>query len=210
MMESALVLTGTAGTMLGILNLVQYRWLRDAQHDPLTGLPTRREWMGRAGRAVRRRGCSVVLIVDGDGVKQINDRYGHEAGDALLRAHGQRLQAWSGSGGLAGRLGGDEFAAVVRLADRSRLADRLDVLSAALCAPVRYGDQTLRAGASIGAVIVEELPVPKLHDALRAADTAMYTAKNTRPGTWHLCEPSVRPTVNAGALSAPLERVGPR
>lgn len=209
MTEPGLLLVSVGGTMLGVLNLIQYRRLHDAQHDPLTRLPARRVWMGRADRAVRRSRCSAVLIVDGDGVKQINDRYGHEAGDALLMAHGRRLQAWTGSRGLAGRLGGDEFAAFVRLTDRNRLADELDVLSAELCAPVRYGDETLRAGASIGAVIVDELPTPTLHDALRAADTAMYRAKNTRRGTWHICEPSVRPFSRAGVFSATLDRVGP-
>ena len=199
MTESAFMLAGAGVTTLGALNLIQYRRLHDAQHDPLTGLAARRVWTARAGRATRRRRGLVVLIVDGDGVKQINDRYGHEAGDALLIAHAQRLRAWTGPRGLAGRLGGDEFAAFLRLAERTSLVDQLDALSADLCAPVRYRDKTLRAGASIGAVIVDMLSTPTLRDALRAADTAMYAAKNAGRGTWHLAGHCARSFSDVGA-----------
>jgi len=189
MIEPTLILACAGAGTFGALNLIQQRRLHDAHHDPLTGLAARRVWTARAERAIRNRRGLVVLIVDGDGLKVINDRYGHEAGDALLVAHARRLRAWTGSTGLAGRLGGDEFAAFVRLGDRARLADSLDELSAELSAPVRYRDKVLRTGASIGGAVIQELPAPTLRDALRAADEAMYLAKNTARGTWLLAEP---------------------
>ena len=85
---------------------------------------------------------------------------------------------------MAGRLGGDEFAVFVRLAEDEPLADQLDALSAGLSVPVLHHDSMLRAGASIGAVVVDTLPVPTLSQAMRAADAAMYQAKQGGGSAW--------------------------
>ncbi|MCE7079971.1 GGDEF domain-containing protein [Streptomyces sp. ST2-7A] len=150
--------------------------LRTARRDPLTGLHTRHGWSARAERLVRRPDALVVLV-DLDDFKHLNDTFGHAAGDAALVATAERLNAWCSSRGVAGRLGGDEFVAVVTTADGGAGIEDLAVL---LDRPVPHGSRPLPVAASIGACPVAELPVPTLTDALAAADAAMYGAKGHR------------------------------
>ncbi|MFD8021482.1 GGDEF domain-containing protein [Streptomyces lavendulae] len=151
------------------------RRLSAARRDPLTGLRTRAGWTHRAERFIRRNDA-VVLLLDLDDFKTLNDTHGHAAGDAALLATANRLTAWCSRHGIAGRLGGDEFVAVHRHPDFSRA---LDGLTTALNAPVTYDGQELPVSVSIGSCRVAALPLPSLRDALTAADAAMYTAKGT-------------------------------
>src|SRR5690606_5516606 len=84
-----------------------------ALHDPLTGLPNRRLFMerlhGTVLRGLRYRNRFAVVYLDLDSFKQVNDRFGHEAGDRLLQEVGQRLQAGIRASDTVARLGGDEF-----------------------------------------------------------------------------------------------------
>jgi diguanylate cyclase len=194
MIDSALMLTGAGTAALSTLNVFQHRRLHAARHDPLTGLAARRLWTSQAERAIRRPHGLVFLIVDGDGLKQINDRYGHEAGDALLVAFARRLRAWTRDRGLAGRLGGDEFAVFLRFAYGVSAARQLDRLCTGLSTPVHHRDQTLRAGASIGVANVDELGTQTFSQAMRAADEALYHAKRAGRGRWRLAEGSTSPS----------------
>ncbi|MFD5548158.1 GGDEF domain-containing protein [Streptomyces goshikiensis] len=151
------------------------RRLSAARRDPLTGLRTRAGWTHRAERFIRRNDA-VVLLLDLDDFKTLNDTHGHAAGDAALAATAARLTAWCGRHGFAGRLGGDEFVAVHRHPDYSRA---LDDLTAALNAPVIYEGQELPVSVSVGSCRLANLPWPSLRDALSAADAAMYAAKGT-------------------------------
>ncbi|MFE9095518.1 GGDEF domain-containing protein [Streptomyces sp. NPDC007264] len=149
------------------------RRLASSRHDPLTGLHTRAGWTARAEHLIRWRPRAVVLLVDLDHFKTLNDLHGHAAGDAALVATADRLRTWCGRNGTAGRLGGDEFVAVVQ---DSAAAD-LDALTTALHRPLPYDGASLPMAASVGACLVTELPVPSLTHALAAADAAMYAAK---------------------------------
>jgi GGDEF domain-containing protein len=109
-------------------------WLRGclntARRDPLTGLRTRDGFTRRAA-VLLRDPRAVVVLADVDKFKQINDTYGHAAGDALLKATADRLAHHVGSSGVAGRLGGDEFAAddlsgLLRRADEAMYAAKQD------------------------------------------------------------------------------------
>lgn len=158
-----------------------YRRLDRVRRDPLTGLWTREPWTRRAERTIRRHPRAALLLADLDGFKPVNDRHGHEAGDAVLAAVGERLTAWCGAHGVAGRLGGDEFVAVVD--DDDRLDDRLADLAQLLRQPVDHQGLQLTVGASIGAARLSALPTPDLTAALKAADQAMYRIKGrTRRG----------------------------
>ncbi|MEU6864920.1 GGDEF domain-containing protein [Streptomyces sp. NPDC046876] len=149
--------------------------LAAARRDPLTGLHTRAGWTARAERFIRRND-SVVLLIDLDDFKHLNDTHGHAAGDAALVATAARLTAWCGRHGFAGRLGGDEFVAVHRHPDYSRAhAD----LTAALHAPVNYEGRELPVSVSVGSCRMADLPLLSLSEALRGADAAMYAAKGT-------------------------------
>ncbi|MFI9614541.1 GGDEF domain-containing protein [Streptomyces sp. NPDC052023] len=147
--------------------------LASARRDPLTGLHTRAGWTARAEHCIRRHPSAVVLLVDLDHFKTLNDTHGHAAGDAALVATADRLRAWCGRSGTAGRLGGDEFVAVVR----DLAAVDLDALIAALHRPLPHNGVSLPLAASVGVCRVTELPVPLLTDALAAADAAMYATK---------------------------------
>ena len=153
---------------------VQARAAREAQaarHDPLTGLPNRLMLEEHGARAVQP-GCAVLLI-DLDRFKQVNDGYGHAAGDQLLRAMAGRLRAGVRPGDVVCRLGGDEFA--VLLAERGAAEPTAERLAALLAAPVALGEVQVQVGASVG--IATALPGEPFDALLRRADQAMYEAK---------------------------------
>ncbi|MFF3316981.1 GGDEF domain-containing protein [Streptomyces sp. NPDC003035] len=150
------------------------RRLATARRDPLTGLHTRAGFTARADHLLTRNANTLVVLVDLDDFKAINDTHGHAAGDAVLAATAARLTVWCGRHGIAARLGGDEFAAIVT--DPGHTAG-LPALQAALDEPVTHDGHTLRVSASVGHCHREHLPVPLLTDALSAADMSMYAAK---------------------------------
>ncbi|MFI5895811.1 diguanylate cyclase domain-containing protein [Actinoplanes sp. NPDC051513] len=147
-----------------------------AHHDHLTQLPTRAKFVEAVGEALGRPAHTAVLNVDLDDFKQVNDRYGHAAGDELLVQVAARMTAVTAGRGLAARLGGDEFA--VLLAD---LADPLEaeriagLLCATLATPVTLTAATVTVGASIGVAVAE--PGVTVTELTRRADMAMYAAK---------------------------------
>ncbi|MFE0037671.1 GGDEF domain-containing protein [Streptomyces sp. NPDC059015] len=147
--------------------------LATARRDPLTGLRTRAGWTAPAERIVRRHRNAVVLLLDVDDFKHLNDTHGHAAGDAALTAIAARLTAWCGRHGIAGRFGGDEFVAVVRSAG----TDDIDRLVDLLHEPLAHAGVRIPLYVSTGASRVADLPLRSLSDALSAADAAMYEIK---------------------------------
>ena len=159
------------------------RRLATARRDPLTGLHTRAGWTARAERLITRTPHALVLLLDLNDFKSINDTRGHAAGDAVLTATAARLTAWCDRHGIAARLGGDEFTAIVTHPDRT---PGLDALNEALCRPISYRGCLLPVSASVGSCHVADLPVATLTDALAAADAAMYAVKGHGRRTTHL------------------------
>lgn len=155
--------------------------LRQATHDPLTGLPNRVLFNDRLEQALVRRsrvgGHVAVMVVDLDGFKNVNDGLGHATGDALLLAVANRFVQHLRDVDTIARLGGDEFAILLDGIDvpdqAGRVAQR--VLDA-LLSPVQLGDRTITIGASVGIEIAGHA-----HDdaarLLANADAAMYRAK---------------------------------
>ncbi|MER5207054.1 GGDEF domain-containing protein [Streptomyces sp. NPDC002825] len=150
------------------------RRLATARRDPLTSLHTRDGWSARAEHLLAKNANALVLLVDLDDFKAINDTHGHAAGDAVLTATADRLTDWCGRHGIAARLGGDEFAAIVT--DPAHTAG-LFALRIALDQPVEHNGHVLPVSASVGHCHREHLPVPTLTDALSTADASMYAAK---------------------------------
>ncbi|MBI5105804.1 MAG: EAL domain-containing protein [Solirubrobacterales bacterium] len=157
-----------------------------SRHDALTGLPNRVLLRGRLEEAVRlaRRdgGRAVVLLLDLDHFKEINDTLGHGHGDLLLREVAQRLRDALREEDLVARLGGDEFAVLLGetgdLAGAVALARRL---LGALEAPVDVEGVTLRVEGSIGLAAFPEHG-DDVDTVLRRADIAMYVAKGGKTG----------------------------
>ncbi|MCQ9134307.1 GGDEF domain-containing protein [Streptomyces hilarionis] len=156
------------------------RWLHarltTARRDPLTGLWTR-EAFTRQARRLLRDPRAVVVLADVDHFKQINDRFGHAAGDVLLATVAARLAHGTAPGGVAGRLGGDEFAAVIIDRDGSA-PDRLQVLARVLARPADTAPE-VHTTVSLGWVRAADHPGEDLSALLRRADEAMYTAKRS-------------------------------
>ncbi|MEU3428965.1 GGDEF domain-containing protein [Streptomyces gardneri] len=156
------------------------RRLRTARRDPLTGLRTREGFTRRAAVLLHDE-RAVVVLADVDHFKQINDRHGHAAGDALLKATADRLAHYVGPNGVAGRLGGDEFAAVVLDADGT-VSDLLAVLHGVLARPADKANPHVATTVSLGWVRAADFPGEDLSALLGRADEAMYAAKQGRAG----------------------------
>lgn len=157
-----------------------------ARRDPLTGLATRSEFEQR-GAVSLQRGPRVVVLLDLDGFKEVNDCFGHAAGDAVLSVVGHRLEAWGARHvGLVARLGGDEFAAVLAVSSYADLDSTMDSLADYLTVPVTFEGTELRVGYSAGVVWCHPSRAALgLSVWLRRADEAMYAAKRAGGG-WHL------------------------
>lgn len=160
----------------------QTRQLKElAEHDPLTGLPNRRELFTLLNAAIDRSladGTHVgVFFVDIDNFKYINDSMGHAFGDRVLVSFAQRLQATAGSVGFAARLGGDEFTVVF---DRAQTTDEIRIagmnIVQAFQKPLTVDNRDLIVSVSVGASIYPEHEIDS-EALLKAADAALFRAK---------------------------------
>ena len=149
-----------------------------ARTDELTGLPNRRRFLSELELLTRREGT--LLILDLNGFKQINDKYGHEIGDQLLKQVAVRFSRALSPEVLLARLGGDEFGAIVY---GPSLLGREAILAirSTLSYPFSLSVGEVSVGVAIGAAENNE-SVRSKEDLLRAADSAMYQAKRSQPG----------------------------
>jgi diguanylate cyclase (GGDEF)-like protein len=157
---------------LALANALSHERLQQAAHtDPLTSLANRRG-LEQLVRERRGRRPLAILAIDVDGLKHVNDRYGHAAGDELLMVVARSVGATLRTGDVLARIGGDEFAAVVFDSDEESGAT---VAARILETAPSTGPRGRRARVSIGVAIVE--PGASLGRGLDRADAAMYTAK---------------------------------
>jgi diguanylate cyclase (GGDEF)-like protein/PAS domain S-box-containing protein len=183
--------------------LAERELAHQAFYDGLTGLANRSLFLDHTEQALRRAGRTgsppIVLCLDLDGFKDINDSIGHLAGDELLRTIAGRLTSVVRATDTVARLGGDEFAVLVDdtqggLLDAAALAQRLlEVIGD----PVDLHGHRLTVAASIGIVVAEADATPL--SLFRDADIAMYRAKAGGRAQWVAFEPGMR--------TAALERI---
>ncbi|MDR6841462.1 diguanylate cyclase domain-containing protein [Pseudoxanthomonas sacheonensis] len=160
-----------------------------ARLDSLTGLANRRQFDERLTHALgrpRRQGLAVALMyMDIDHFKQVNDSYGHAAGDEVLRIFGQRLSACVRSGDLVARLGGDEFVVLIEDLSAPATAEMIArKLIESMGEGIAVGDSILHVTTSIGIAYSVHPAVAKTLTA--AADAALYAAKKAGRNTWQL------------------------
>lgn len=173
------------------LYLAQQGLAHQVHHDALTGLPNRVLFARRLDEAMRAGGF-VLVFVDLDDFKEINDRFGHAAGDDLLRAVGERLKRCVTDKDTLARIGGDEFAILVHesseeVADLGTVSDRLRV---ALRDPFPLQGCSVRVGASLGVVRPGDQDMPQTSDdLLRQADISMYAGKRLGKNTAVVYQP---------------------
>jgi diguanylate cyclase (GGDEF)-like protein len=145
--------------------------------DPLTGLQNRRSLLDRLERSAAAGATGCLMFLDLDGFKSVNDRWGHESGDIVLRAVAERLTAASRETDTVARLGGDEFVVLgigVRPGEQTALAERL---VAEVARPITIGQgRQISITVSCGLVPLDFLATPA--NLLDAADAAMYRAKD--------------------------------
>lgn len=160
-----------------------------ARLDGLTGLANRRQFDEQLAMALgrwKRHGSAVALMyMDIDYFKQVNDRFGHAAGDEVLRVFGQRLQACVRNGDLVARLGGDEFVVLIEDLSSPATAEAIaEKLIAAMGEGIAVDDLVLHVTTSIGIAYSANPAVSKVLTG--AADAALYQAKEAGRNTYQL------------------------
>jgi two-component system cell cycle response regulator len=153
-----------------------------AHTDPLTGLPNRRAiemWADRQLKGAERHGYPMwVVLADLDAFKPVNDTYGHEAGDRVLRRFAEVLRANTRSADICGRMGGDEFIHVVSHAEKGNVERVVGRLREQIAAQkFVFGGKSVSVTASFGAAVCQGNPAPEFSALVAAADEALYAAK---------------------------------
>jgi two-component system, cell cycle response regulator len=155
--------------------------IKHAKIDPLTGLPNRRalderlaqEW----ARVLRHGGHLSVIMADIDHFKNVNDQFGHPAGDEVLRQVARLLVEGCRESDMPARYGGEEFVVVAPEATAGAAADFAERLRTSICArPLEVHGQAVEVTASFGVADHEGLDTPE--EMIQAADQALYRAKN--------------------------------
>jgi diguanylate cyclase (GGDEF)-like protein len=174
-----------------------------ATHDLLTGLPNRALFLDRLGHALTRASRAgqtcAVLFLDLDGFKEINDSLGHAAGDRVLAATAERLQACVRAADTLARLGGDEFVILLEeVADNEAASQVAERLGEALSRPFPVAQRAVAVSASVG-IALSVSPDDRPEDLLRCADVAMYRAKAGGKGNYAFFYQGLPAAANAGS-----------
>ncbi|KAB0268524.1 EAL and GGDEF domain-containing protein [Microvirga brassicacearum] len=169
------------------------RWA--AFHDPLTGLPNRSFFQARLQQALDHAFVAQqrvgLLIVDLDDFKQINDRFGHDAGDAVLKAFAARLQSIAPAPDCVARLGGDEFSIIIPNIDETEVIRLAENIVTQVREPSSGNHIGRDYRASVGGAISSDLSMEP-DELLKQADLALYSGKATGPGLFRMYKPSMR------------------
>ena len=172
------------------------RLVHSAFHDALTGLPNRELFLDRLDQAVSKYRSSdknfppVVLFMDIDRFKIVNDSLGHAVGDEMLIAVSGRLKRHLRSGDTAARFGGDEFTMMLDgIEDASHAFKIAERIQRSLAVPFTLGRQQVSISASIGVALASK-DTERSEDVLHQADLAMYRAKAGGRARAQLFEPA--------------------
>ena len=153
-----------------------------ADHDTLTGLPNLRVGRDRLTQAVvsgkRQKSRFALLFIDLDGFKVINDSFGHEAGDAVLKIVAQRISQTLRGMDTVARVGGDEFFVILSpVESKEAVAIVAQKVIDAVSLPIHYGEEDAFVGASVGIALFPDDAV-QAGELTQLADKAMYKVKN--------------------------------
>jgi two-component system cell cycle response regulator len=160
-------------------HLLAESYLKLAMVEPLTGLHNRRYaqdcLVAEMARAQRQKSSLTVLMIDVDDLKRINDRWGHAAGDLVLKTLAARLDKAIRGSDLAVRIGGDEFLILLPECDRSQVQFVLERLSA-----LEVQIETQNISFCFSAGCADYQPGETAEDLLKRADDALYVEKQNR------------------------------
>ena len=157
------------------------RALHAAHHDALTGLPNRALLATRLEAMLARKrtegGTFAVHCIDLDRFKEVNETFGHEAGDELLRRVARQFTKTCGPTDILARIGGDEFVLVQDAQDAAEAENLAAHLVALMAAPITLDSGRVFVGCSIGIFLVDDTSLDPL-ECVRRADLALYQAKS--------------------------------
>jgi diguanylate cyclase (GGDEF)-like protein len=209
--QSAIALeNGQLEQSLAELSRLKEQLRYQAYHDPLTNLGNRSLFVERVDERLAKPvngKVPVVLFLDLDDFKVVNDTLGHAAGDRLLAAAADRIRSCVRADDVAARLGGDEFAVLIE--DQSDLSRSIGVANRiieSVRVPFPIENQEMSVTASIG-IAAAKSDMAAADELLRNADVAMYIAKADGKGRAAVFEPTMHAAIVARhALSAELSR----
>jgi diguanylate cyclase (GGDEF)-like protein/PAS domain S-box-containing protein len=198
---------GVVTHFIGVINDVTAMKQRTAHlehevnHDPLTGLANRNLLWDRLDQAVhvaqRQKSLVATVLIDLDNFKSINDTFGHEAGDVVLKVVARRLQASVRDSDTVARMSGDEFVLVLANQPSLRFSLRMiERLRQSFVIPVSFNGREILVGASLGVALYP-------HDGststelVRAADVAMYHGKGSGRNDVHFFSADMRSSNDA-------------
>ncbi|HHG5368197.1 TPA: diguanylate cyclase [Pseudomonas aeruginosa] len=177
---------------------------KQAFRDPLTGVSNRRglqeRW--REVEEARDRPRLAFLMMDLDEFKPINDMYGHQAGDEVLRVIALRLKGIVRQSDLVCRLGGDEFGLLLSApTDFAQTAEICGRIIEEVSKPIQLDGIEVSLGTSLGGCMYPDHAVCK-RELLQRADMALYSAKRSGKGRWRWWSPSLSPPCHEGVEAA--------
>ncbi len=177
-----------SATDISALRLSEQRAAFLTEYDIVTGLLNRNSFTSAVTAhlesEIRDTYESALIWIDLDNFKWINDTFGHDGGDDILKLVAERLQAFCEPMDLVSRYGGDEFALLVaRPLSQGRLIQFVEELTAALQKPYRYANTDVQCGASVGLRRMEAQS-SDASSVIKEADLALYAAKTSGRGHW--------------------------
>ncbi|HWS35220.1 MAG TPA: diguanylate cyclase, partial [Actinoplanes sp.] len=209
---SGLILAETTMTIaLAVRQIISLRESRRLNvTDPLTGLANLTGLKNAIERALQRRGRPALMLLDLDGFKQVNDRYGHDVGDRILVEFARLVRGVIRQEDVSARVGGDEF---IVLLDNMPDADKAVIVAERILAtlaanPVTAAGDEITIRSSIG--LATAVPDDTAEDLKRRADLAMYESKRSGNHSWRMYEPSMtdRRTRDATLADGLLQALG--
>lgn len=183
---------------------------QQAYEDDLTKLPNRRSFLEELRNRLQKGSETVgLLVLDMDDFKLVNDRFGHQVGDAVLRLFGRYLRHVADPTEFVARLGGDEFAIICRSVTKEvELLQRASAIAERLELDLRGNKKSSGCKPSIGCALGKRGENPD--DVFNRADMALYSAKAAGKGTVKLFDPMVRTLASRRSESLQLARTALR
>lgn len=167
------------------------RLFRLASLDALTDLANRSAWQTRLAEVLADERPITILLIDLDGFKEVNDSFGHSAGDAVLKDVAQQMRTTLGQAIMLARLGGDEFVALLPGNNEQTARHIAQELMQAIAKPIDFAGQAIAVRASIG-IALAPMHGARAEDILNAADLALYKAKSSGKGRYELFTAALR------------------
>lgn len=193
-------------TDISLARRTEQKIQRLAFFDALTNLPNRRLFLDRLNQVItgmpRKRASAAILFMDLDNFKLLNDTYGHDKGDLLLKQVANRLTSCVREADTVARLGGDEFVAVLcnlspQVQQAAQQTERIaEKILTALNKPYDLDGLVYSNTPSIGIALVED-GQSRMEDLLKRADMAMYQAKSAGRNTWRFFDPEMQAVIAA-------------